>query len=118
MDMAQKIKELRKERDMTLEEVGNIVGVGKSTVRKWENGDIENMRRDKIVKLAKALNCSPAYLMGYPETLDKVDTDSLVDSLSNPNLIEHIGKLKQLNTEHQQSVFDLIDCLSEKEGHS
>ena len=37
--------------NLTLEEVGNAVGVGKSTVRKWENGEIENMKRDKIEKI-------------------------------------------------------------------
>ena len=49
------LKERRKELNLTLEDVGNYVGVGKSTVRKWENGDIANMKRDKIVSLAKIL---------------------------------------------------------------
>ena len=61
----QKIKELRLQRGMTLEQVGDIVGVGKSTVRKWETGMIANMRRDKIALLAKALGTTPAYLMGW-----------------------------------------------------
>lgn len=61
------IKGRRKELNLTLEEVGNMVGVGKSTVRKWETGDIENMKRDKIVKLAKALKVSPSYIMGIEE---------------------------------------------------
>jgi len=38
------MKSKRKELNLTLEDVGNAVGVGKSTVRKWENGDIENMK--------------------------------------------------------------------------
>lgn len=66
-NMAQKIKDLRQQRGMTLEEVANIVGVGKSTVRKWETGMIANMKRDKIAKLAQALGTTPAYLMGWKE---------------------------------------------------
>ena len=66
--MGVRIKKLRLENNMTLEELGNKVGVGKSTVRKWENGMIANMRRDKIAKLAEALNVSPAYLMGWNES--------------------------------------------------
>lgn len=66
--MGTRIKNLRLENNMTLEELGNKVGVGKSTVRKWENGMIANMRRDKIAKLADALNVSPAYLMGWNES--------------------------------------------------
>lgn len=65
MELSEKIYMLRKERGLTLEQVGNYVGVGKSTVRKWENGMIENMRRDKISKLAQCFCVPPSYLMGW-----------------------------------------------------
>lgn len=65
--MAQRIKELRQQRGLTLEQVATIVGVGKSTVRKWETGMIANMKRDKIASLAMALGTTPAYLMGWEE---------------------------------------------------
>ena len=66
-EMSIKIKRLRLERGMTLEQVAVIVGVGKSTVRKWETGMIANMKRDKIALLARALSTTPAYLMGWKE---------------------------------------------------
>lgn len=67
MEMNDKIRALRKQHNLTLEEVGKIVGVGKSTVRKWETGDIANMRRDKISLLAQALHTTPTYLMGWED---------------------------------------------------
>lgn len=73
MDMGEKIKTLRLEKDMTLEELGNKVGVGKSTVRKWETGMIANMKRDKILKIAEALNTSPAYLMGWDNNVRPIE---------------------------------------------
>ena len=78
--MAQRIKELRREKGLTLEQVADIVGVGKSTVRKWETGMIANMKRDKISSLAKALGTTPAYLMGWQE--DEEDKKSSLDELS------------------------------------
>lgn len=69
-DMAQKIKDLRAARGMTLEQVAGIVGVGKSTVRKWETGMIANMRRDKIAVLAQALGTTPEYLMGWDHSIE------------------------------------------------
>ena len=54
-DIGKKMYNRRKELGLTLEEVGNAVGVGKSTVRRWENGMIKNMGRDKISALAKVL---------------------------------------------------------------
>ena len=73
--MSDKIKELRVSQNLTLEQVGDIVGVGKSTVRKWETGMIANMRRDKIALLAQALHTTPEYLMGW-------STDIEVNNLS------------------------------------
>jgi len=65
MELQEIIKKRKLELDLTYEEIGNIVGVSKSTVRKWETGMIENMRRDKILLLAKALQVSPAELLGW-----------------------------------------------------
>lgn len=59
IDIGKKMYERRKELGMTLEEVGNAVGVGKSTVRRWENGMIKNMGRDKISALARVLQMNP-----------------------------------------------------------
>ena len=79
--MAQRIKNLRKEKGLTLEQVADVVGVGKSTVRKWETGMIANMKRDKIALLAKALGTTPAYLMGWKEVEKEI-------SPSEPTLTE------------------------------
>lgn len=64
-ELARKIRELRAKHGLTLEQVAQEVGVGRSTVRKWETGMIANMRRDKIEKLAKALHTTPGFLMGW-----------------------------------------------------
>lgn len=67
MDIGEKMKNRRIELGLSLEAVGDIVGVGKSTVRKWENGFIKNMGRDKIALVAKALRVTPGYLMGWED---------------------------------------------------
>lgn len=68
--MSNRIRELRAKHGLTLEQIAQQVGVGRSTVRKWETGIIENMRRDKIAKLAAALHTTPGYLMGWSEDQD------------------------------------------------
>lgn len=59
MDIGKMINQRRTELKLTLEQVGQAVGVGKSTVKKWEDGYISNMRRDKIALLAKVLKMNP-----------------------------------------------------------
>lgn len=71
LDIGTIIRNRRLELNLTLEEIGNAVGVSKSTVQKWENGFISNMKRDKISALAKILNINPVTLITgeYPTTL-------------------------------------------------
>ena len=101
-EMSIKIKRLRLERGMTLEQVAVIVGVGKSTVRKWETGMISNMKRDKIALLAKALGTTPAYLMGWDEQNDTQDI-TLTDA---EKLL--IGLFRQVPEQQQQMVLQMI----------
>lgn len=63
MNIGELINKKRTELGLTLEEVGNAVGVSKSTVKKWEDGFISNMKRDKISKLAKVLEMNPVSLI-------------------------------------------------------
>ncbi|MGH2102759.1 helix-turn-helix domain-containing protein [Aerococcus urinaeequi] len=88
------IKSRRKELGLTLEQVGDMVGVGKSTVRKWEQGMIENMRRDKIPLLASALKISPLLLIN-----DDTATENSVFTLINQKVtkLDNNRKIKVLN---------------------
>lgn len=69
MNIGEMIKNRRKELDLTLEQVGEACGVGKSTVRKWETGYIKNMRRDKLALLASVLRMDPADLIEKPSNV-------------------------------------------------
>ena len=52
---------------------------------------IENMRRDKIAKLAAALHTTPAYLMGWNDDADEEPTES-VESMEPRNIIKIAGR--------------------------
>lgn len=80
MDIGQIINQRRLLLGLTLEDVGNAVGVSKSTVKKWEDGYISNMKRDKISKLAKALKISPVVLI--TGELENDTKENLSDTLT------------------------------------
>ena len=109
-DIATKIYNLRKEKGMTLEEVGKIVGVGKSTVRKWETGMIGNMKIDKIDLLAKALKTTTAYLMGWEEKDICTDTPQFHKS-SSPRENNFAQRLKEQRTKHNLSQEDVAKSI-------
>jgi len=81
-----KLQQRRRELGLTLEEVGNIVGVSKSTVKKWESGYIKNMKRDKIALLAKALRVSPLYIMDTTCDFAIFNGDETIDMILYKNI--------------------------------
>ena len=101
------IKKRREELNLTYEDIGKIVGVSKSTVRKWETGMIENMRQDKIILLAKALKVSPGYLMGWEDEESKKEEPEIkvlaahaLDDLDEEQIKKVIEYAKFIKSQH------------------
>lgn len=65
MSIGDKLKSLRKQHRMTLEDVAGYIHVGRATILKYENGIITNIPSDKIEQLARLFNVSPSFLMGW-----------------------------------------------------
>lgn len=103
MTLGELIHTRRKELNLTLEEVGNSVGVSKSTVRKWETGYISNMKRDKIALLSKTLKLNPAQFI--------VGSDKDINS-ENPHQLL-IDKYDNLNSDGQSKLMERLDELLE-----
>ena len=66
-NIGNKLKNRRLDLGLTLEDVGQAVGVGRSTVQRWESGLIKNMGRDKIASLARVLKMNPVELVPYSD---------------------------------------------------
>ena len=105
----------RKELGLTLEDVGNAVGVGKSTVRKWENGMIKNMGRDKIMLLAKVLQISPVELVPGSDPTDTLSSDErrLVSAYRGATMEIRSAALRMLEDSASQQIAKKQD-MSEK----
>ncbi len=99
MDVGKMIKQRRAELGLTLEEVGNAVGVSKSTVKKWEDGFISNMKRDKIALLSKVLKMNPvSFILEESESskitqLTEHENKVIVAYRNKPNMQPAVDKL-------------------------
>ena len=65
MSIGTKIKELREARNMSLDEVAKLCETTRQTIYKYENGIVTNIPYDRIILLSKALNTTPAFLLGF-----------------------------------------------------
>lgn len=110
------LKEKRLEKKLTLEQVGKIVGVGKSTVRKWENGMIENMGRDKIVSLSKALGISPLDILGIGDSENetspiKKELNDIFDSLNSKRQGKVLNFANDQLNEQKNNIINIKDVI-------
>lgn len=79
------IKKRRKELGLTLKQVAEKLGVSESLISRYESNDVKNMGIDKIIPLAKVLDTTPAFLMGWETkkekeniNIDTVNTDYIM----------------------------------------
>lgn len=71
MTLGEKIRARRLELNMTMDDLGQKIGVQRSAINKYEKGMITDLKRSTIHALAKALDVSPIYLLDD----DPDDTD-------------------------------------------
>ena len=67
MTIGERIKQRRTELGLSVDEVAAKIGKARATVYRYENTDIKKMPADILIPLAKALNTTPAYLLGFSE---------------------------------------------------
>ncbi len=67
--LSNKLKELRKKKKMTLEELADKVGTSRQTIHRYETGKISNIPPEKVEALAAALDTTPSALMGWGDDL-------------------------------------------------
>ena len=82
MTTGERIKMLRKEHNLTQEELGAKIGVQKAAIQKYEKGTVKNIKRDSLIKLAQCLDTSPEYLLGWedmPNNVEIADTSNYVN---------------------------------------
>lgn len=57
----------RKDLGLTLAQVGDLVGVDKSVIKRWEDGDREPQTLDALRRYARALQVDAGELVAVPE---------------------------------------------------
>lgn len=91
MLVAERIKQLRKEANLTQEELANQLGLKKVSIQKYENGGVTNIKSQTLEKLGEIFNVSPAYIMGW-DKFDSIDTTEIKEDLQILDLIKmHCG---------------------------
>ena len=106
MEVKNVIKNRRLEKGLTMKEVANAVGVSEGAVSRWESGDINNMRRDRIYKLSQVLDISPLLILGIEQPSE--------EEKQNNRILEYAKRLGRLTEEEVEDVMQYADFVASK----
>lgn len=107
--IGKKLYARRKELSLTQKQIADYVGVTEATVSRWESGEIDNMRRDKIANLARVLKVSPLLIMGLTEEETQSDSKNFVSDTDETRLLDGY---RELNEADKNFVLGMIGRLS------
>ncbi|GAB3061137.1 helix-turn-helix domain-containing protein [Salinicoccus sesuvii] len=67
MHVGDRIRQRRKELDISADDLAKFVHVSRATIFRYEKGDIEKMPAVTLKKIAEKLRTTPEFLMGWTE---------------------------------------------------
>ncbi|XZL44752.1 helix-turn-helix domain-containing protein [Clostridium perfringens] len=82
-EIGTRIKERRTELGLTMQKVADAVGLNKSTIQRYESGNIKDIKIPVIESIGKALNVDPMWLIGKSDYKSKSEEFEKVTYLSN-----------------------------------
>jgi len=92
-DLGQRIKKLRERKGLTQKQLGELLGITREAVSRYENNK-QRPRTAKIIQFARHLNTSTDYLFGLED--------------------EPVYKIYDLSPQKKQLVLDFIQYMSEQ----
>ena len=103
MELKDILKKRRLELGLTMKEVADACHVTESAVSRWESGDTNNMRRDRIFALSQILHISPLVILG----MEEYDDD-------NDNLKRFTDVISTMNDEEQAELMNMMNYIISK----
>ena len=119
MTTGERLKLRRKEIGFSAEKVADQLGVSPATIYRYEKGDIEKVPVDSLAELAKILQTTPAYLMGWESQADQAEINDLLAQIQaseekeQSRIAEMIQYFKKLNYEGKAKAIERVHELTE-----
>ena len=114
VNIGERIKQRRKQLRMSADDLGKKLGKDRSTIYRYEKGDIENLPLDILEPIAAALNTTPQYLMGWEAVQKKNDvlSDIVLKLNEDMELLSMVEQISKLDFEKRQAVKSVLNAFS------
>lgn len=116
MNIGEKIKNARLAKGMTQQELGELLGVQKSAIAKYESGRVVNIKRSTLKKISDILGLRPAELIMELEEKPVEMAQIHVEMIMDEDLTEIFADFRKLDSKKRKIVKDLVRTLAETEA--
>ena len=114
LTIGERLKDLRVEHHLTLEELSEKTDISRSALSKYESDDFKDISPFSIVKLSEFYGVSTDYLMGVSEEKNHPNTaldelhlsDNAIDALKNANFNHRLLSEMLCHSEFQKFMLD------------
>ena len=119
MTTGERLKLRRKEIGFSAAKFADQLGVSPATIYRYEKGDIEKVPVDSLAELAKILQTTPAYLMGWESQADQAEINDLLAQIQaseekeQSRIAEMIQDFKKLNDDGKAKAIERVHELTE-----
>ena len=117
--MKNRLKDLRKSRRLTQEELGEIISVTQQNISKYEN-DVYEMPVDVLVKVSQYFDVSIEYLLGLTEIKRDIAGQVVVNKTMD-EYYDLVEAFKTLGGDEQELIWSIIEKMKQirrKEGRN
>lgn len=122
MNIGDKIRNARLSKGYTQEELGNMIGVQKSAVAKYEKGRVVNIKRSVLAKISKVLDIPPIELVSDIEEKPVETANKLADLFlhqfemkeTDAEVAAMLDEYMQLDDQKKAQVRDYVHFLLER----
>ena len=98
MNVGLRIKRLRIEKGWTQAELGEMVGVKKAAVQKWESGQVHNLKNSTVRQLCEIFGKNPSFFIFDDHEM-----------LSDERIREEVGLLDGIQRTYGEDVVKLME---------
>lgn len=112
MHIGEKIKAARIAKGMTQEQLGEILGVQKSAVAKYESGRVVNIKRSTLKTISEVLGLRPAELIDEEEAKkNDIQADIVIRMRKDADFLSIVEDLHNLEPEKLPAVKQFLSVL-------
>lgn len=113
-----RIKGRREFLKLSFQQLADLTGMSKSTLQRYETGNIRNIPLDKLEILAKALQTTPEWILGWDREIsdmDKFVLEMYPDFVPGVNTLDKLQPIKKPNIDINSIQYE---AYQELEGES